>query len=49
MAYNLPLKWETMFHNHIAQTGNIIVLYTSIVIFKFLERSLEDNSVWTEQ
>ena len=27
-------------------TGNIIVLY--ILIFKFLERSLEDKSVWTE-
>ena len=25
-------------------TGNIIVLY--ILIFKFLERSLEDKSVW---
>ena len=27
-------------------TGNIIVLY--ILIFKFLERSLDDKSVWTE-
>ena len=27
-------------------TGNIIVLY--ILIFKFLERSREDKSVWTE-
>ena len=27
-------------------TGNIIVLY--ILIFKFLERSVEDKSVWTE-
>ena len=27
-------------------TGNNIVLY--ILIFKFLERSLEDKSVWTE-
>ena len=26
-------------------TGNIIVLY--IVIFKFIERSREDKSVWT--
>ena len=26
--------------------GNIIVLY--ILIFKFLERSLDDKSVWTE-
>ena len=34
-----------MFHNHIAQR-NIVVLY--ILIFKFLERSLEDKSVWTE-
>ena len=29
-----------------SKTGNIIVLY--ILIFKFLERSLEDKSVWTE-
>ena len=28
-------------------TGNIIVLY--ILILKFLERSLEDKSVWTEE
>ena len=27
-------------------TDNIIVLY--ILIFKFLERSLDDKSVWTE-
>ena len=36
--------------DHVSQpfstTDNIIVLY--ILIFKFLERSLEDKSVWTE-
>ena len=36
--------------DHVSQpystTGNITVLY--ILIFKFLERSREDKSVWTE-
>ena len=50
-CFQIPLAWipplmkETIFHYHIA-TGNINVLY--ILIFKFLERSLEDKSVWTE-
>ena len=39
------LMWESMLHNHIALQA-ISLFY--MLIFKFLERSLEDKSVWTE-
>ena len=46
----LSLDSSLNVRDHVPQpystTGNIIVLY--ILIFKLLEKSLEDKSVWTE-
>ena len=46
----LSLQSSLNVKDHVSQpystTGNIIVLY--ILILKFLERSREDKSVWTE-
>jgi hypothetical protein len=46
------LRFSLNVRDHASQpystTGNIIVSYTSILIFKFLERSQEDKTIWTE-
>ena len=51
-CFQIPRSLHYSFNvrDHVSQTysttGNTIVLY--ILILKFLERSLEDKSVWTE-
>jgi hypothetical protein len=45
LAFFPPLMYEHSSHPYIT-VGNIMILH--ILIFKFLERSREDKSVWTE-